>query len=141
MNIVTRDVNQVTQNNRSVTEGSPATSQLNQSIETETKVEAQQTSEPPTTKDLTSDAKGSRCDAKRTLKMRDGVDVTSFEVDASFCFDHGDCIMDMSVDGNFVMTVGSDAKIKLWVVTLSDADEGHLRRIVSGKKKQKGFDD
>ena len=141
MNIVTRDVNQVTQNNRSVTEGSPATSQLNQSIETEAKVEVQQSSEPPTTKDQTSDAKGSICDAKRTLKMRDGVDVTSFEVDASLCFDHGDCIMDMSVDGPCVMTVGRDAKIKLWVVTLSDADEGHLRRIVSGKKKHKGFDD
>ena len=137
MNIVTRDVNQVTQNNRSVTEGSPATSQLTQNIETDPKVEVQQDSEPPTTKDLSSDAKGSRCDAK---KMRDSVDVT-FEVDASFCFNHGDCIMDMSVDGNFVMTVGSDAKIKLWVVTLSDADEGHLRRIVSGKKKQKYFDD
>ena len=137
MNIVTRDVNQVTQNNKSVTEGPPATSQLNQSIETETKVEVRLDSEPPTTKDLSSDAKGSRCDAK---KLRDGVDVT-FEVDASFCFDHGDCVMDMSVDGNFVMTVGSDAKIKLWVVTLSDADEGHLRRIVSGKIRQKDFDD
>jgi hypothetical protein len=81
------------------------------------------------------DAKGSnvRSDAEKSASHRDAGRV-KFEVDANFCLDHGDCVMDMSVDGNLVMTVGSDAKIKLWAVTLGDDDEEHLRRIITGNK-------
>ncbi len=74
-----------------------------------------------------------RSDAEKSASQRDAGRV-KFEVDANFCLDHGDCVMDMSVDGNLVMTVGSDAKIKLWAVTLGDDDEEHLRRIITGNK-------
>ena len=127
MNIVTRDADQVTPIDSCVTEAKPMAS--------DAKVDDQHNSESQKFKDLTRDAKASKSDAKRIVNVRDGVSVT-FEVDAIFCFDHGDCVMDMSVDGNFVMTVGSDAKIKLWVVTPCDADEGHLRRIVSGDENK-----
>lgn len=73
-----------------------------------------------------SDARDDLCDAHVT-----------FNVDGSFCLDHGDCIMAMSVDANIVMTVGTDAKIKIWKMRLDEEeDKGHFRRSISGLVQQ-----
>jgi len=34
----------------------------------------------------------------------------TLECDANFVLDHGDCIIDMSVDGDWIVTGGSDAR-------------------------------
>lgn len=40
--------------------------------------------------------------------------LTTFELAGKFEMDHGDCIIDMSVDGQHVLTGGSDAKLNLF---------------------------
>ena len=76
-----------------------------------------------------SDANRSENDANRFESDGDRI---TLEVDASFVVDHGECVMDMSVDGDWMMTVGSDAKICVWNIKLVKEDEEPLKRVLKG---------
>jgi hypothetical protein len=65
-----------------------------------------------------------------SIVTRDAAAGATLEVDGDFRLDHGDCIMDMSVDGDWLMTGGSDARLLVWKLA---ADE-RLVRILKGAK-------
>ena len=48
---------------------------------------------------------------------------------SKFEMNHGDCVIDMNVDGNYILTGGSDAKLILWSF---DLDETKLIKVLKG---------
>jgi hypothetical protein len=66
------------------------------------------------------------------IRFDPDVDRIALEPDASFVLDHGECVMDMSVDGDWMLTAGSDAKICVWKIKLDPEDEEPLKRVLKG---------
>ena len=51
----------------------------------------------------------------------------SLKTSTNFELNHGDCIIDMSVNGKYIFTGGSDGKLILW--TYNELDSKHTRVI------------
>ncbi len=66
------------------------------------------------------------------IRFDPDVDRITLEPDASFILDHGECVMDMSVDGDWMLTAGSDAKICVWKIKFDTEDEEPLKRVLKG---------
>ncbi len=66
------------------------------------------------------------------IRFDPDVDRITLEPDASFILDHGECVMDMSVDGDWMLTAGSDAKICVWKIKFDPEDEEPLKRVLKG---------
>ena len=49
----------------------------------------------------------------------------SLKISTNFELNHGDCIIDMSVNGKYIFTGGSDGKLILW--TYNELDSKHTR--------------
>ena len=47
-------------------------------------------------------------------------DLSSLMLSPTFEINHGDCVIDMSVDKNYLLTGGSDAKLVLWTYDSGD---------------------
>ena len=79
-------------------------------------------------------------DAERTtpepntdrITLEPDAESITLEPDASFTLDHGECVMDMSVDGDWMLTAGSDAKICVWKIKFDTEDEEPLKRVLKG---------
>ena len=52
--------------------------------------------------------------------------------DENFVLDHGDSVIDMSVDGHWLLSAGNDARLLLWNITLVGQGEQPLTRVMTG---------